>query len=330
MRIPGLQVQRAITTHHPERDPLVPSGASIEAYTTVLKTSARRSAPTVLAQEFPLPEQDAPGRLYPQDELLAPYFDEQRQERLFEAMALICFVTDTIEVEHRIVIPAIAGVRRLPCFVPEDLHRDLFSCVADEGFHAEQSLRYRADLAKQFSVNQQAIETTPRFMQRLDSMLRKESYADRAMVEAIHGIVTETRISVELGTFARNSALCASVRSICKNHAEDEIYHSQVFHALAHTIWEQATNDQRKRVASWMVESILRRNMPDRKRISLNFSLATGRTLGESTQIVNRAYSIEILRKHAEQAAGPTLSLARRLGVGDFVDLTSALQRNIV
>jgi hypothetical protein len=287
-------------------------------------SALRRCSATLLQQDFPLPTQECVGRFYPQDLRLRHYFDDEQQERRFEMLSFASFVTDTIDVEQRIVIPAVAAVRRLPIEVDATLQRDLYSCVADEGFHAEQALFYRQALVGLVGPGTWATEVEPRFMQHLDAMVRLHADPERALLEVIHGIVTETRISIELGTFARNSSLCDSVRLLCSSHADDEVFHSRLFQLLAHCLCEQASESLRAQFASGYVASMIHRNVPDRRRIALNFAAATGRSLPDAERIIDATFDENVLLSMAASAALPTLALARRLKLDQYVDLDSA------
>lgn len=46
------------------------------------------------------------------------------------------------------------------------------------------------------------------------------------MSHVIAGVVTETRVSIELGEFSRNAELVDEVRDTCRSHQEDEIVRS--------------------------------------------------------------------------------------------------------
>ena len=69
------------------------------------------------------------------------------KKTVFGAAQFCSFLSDTIEVEHFLVIPAISSLRRIPYKIPSQQKLDLFKTATDEGYHAEQSLAYLTELS---------------------------------------------------------------------------------------------------------------------------------------------------------------------------------------
>src|SRR3954469_8620924 len=102
--------------------------------------------PSLLSQEYPRPTFQPDENYYPINPLLEPYFSSHDQSRKFGAASFCGFLEDTVEVEHCLVIPAIASLRRLPYDLPPKAEQDLYKLATDEGFHAEQSQQFLSDL----------------------------------------------------------------------------------------------------------------------------------------------------------------------------------------
>ncbi len=111
-------------------------------YPNYLTFSNRNNTPSVLNQAFPLPVPNADKRYFPKNNFLYSKFNSIESEQKFEIAQFYTFLKDTIEVEHFLVIPAIANLKRLNFYIPNKAKEDLYKIATDEGFHAEQSLVY--------------------------------------------------------------------------------------------------------------------------------------------------------------------------------------------
>ncbi|MBV8517712.1 MAG: diiron oxygenase [Acidobacteria bacterium] len=258
--------------------------------------------------------------------MLEPHFSSIDESRRFGAACFCGFLEDTVEVEHCLVIPAIASVRRLPYDIPERAEQDLYRLATDEGFHAEQSQRFLTDLRSQFGLGRPPDRTGPLFLRRLASQRSQEPDASqREIVTVLNGVVTETRISIELGKFAGDSRLAESVRTICRTHADDESIHASQFKALGRWLWEEFDEGARAAAAKAFTASAIARNLPDVERLSRYFAQATGRTPAESESLVHSLYTEDVQIEELQVSARPTWSFLSDLGVDQYVSFAAAL-----
>jgi len=282
--------------------------------------------PSLLSQELPRPRVDTGDIYYPPNTLLEPHFSSIDESRRFGAACFCGFLEDTVEVEHCLVIPAIASVRRLPYDIPERAEQDLYRLATDEGFHAEQSQRFLTDLRSQFGLGRPPDRTGPLFLRRLASQRSQEPDASqREIVTVLNGVVTETRISIELGKFAGDSRLAESVRTICRTHADDESIHASQFKALGRWLWEEFDEGARAAAAKAFTASAIARNLPDVERLSRYFAQATGRTPAESESLVHSLYTEDVQIEELQVSARPTWSFLSDLGVDQYVSFAAAL-----
>ncbi len=278
------------------------------AYPKYLSFDNRKNVPSVLNQAFPMPDLNTTKRYYPQNDRIQPHLLSADIERKFEIAQFYKFLKDTIEVEHFLVIPAIANLNRLNFDIPNKAKEELYKIATDEAFHAEQSLAYLNSLKLQFQIELQNDNAPPLFIQKLEQQKRNLKYTSIAeLLPIIFGIITETRISNELGKFAKNKALENSVREICLSHAVDEVIHSSQFQALGIWLWESMDEVQKELVSESFLDALFFRNMPDLASIYQCFSFATGFSIGESKKAILNCYSVESIFTEMLEVCKPTV-----------------------
>jgi len=284
--------------------------------------------PSMLLQAYPRPTFNRDENYYPINALLSPHFASEDENRKFGAATFCAFLEDTVEVEHCLVIPAIVAMRRVPYVPPPEVEQDLYKIATDEGYHAEQAFHFLADLRGYFGLTMSDEHRAPLFLRRLDQQRAWEpDPVRRDLITVMNGVVTETRISIELGKFASDSYLGKSVRELCHSHAEDEQIHSSQFRALGRWLWESFDADMKAAAAKFMTDSTIARSIPDVARIARLVHQATGRSIRESRRLVYSLYNEEILLKDMLVAAQPTVSFFKHLGVGEYEAFEGALER---
>ena len=282
--------------------------------------------PSVLTQKYPSPSFEANEKYYPINELLEPLFSSREESRKFGAANFCGFLGDTIEVEHCVVMPAVAALRRLPYDIPPQAEQDLFKTATDEGYHAEQALKFLTDLRGHFGLSAAREYCAPLFLRRLESQRsREDNPIYRDLITVLNAVVTETRISVELGKFAADISLAKAVREVCKSHADDEAIHASQFKALGEWLWEAFDETTRGAAASFITESTIARNSLDVERIALFFHQATGRSIPESERTVLSLYTSDLLIDHLNVTARPTVILLRDLGIDQYLPFSDAV-----
>lgn len=284
--------------------------------------------PSVLAQEFPSPTFAPDERYYPINRLIEARFASTQESRKFGAANFCGFLGDTIEVEHCLVIPAVATLRRLPYHVPTQPEQDLFKIATDEGYHAEQSLKFLTALREHFGLQPAGEYCAPLFLRRLESQrAREHNPIHRDLITVLNGVVSETRISIELGRFATDPFLAKAIREVCKSHADDEVIHASQFKALVTWLWAGFDETTRTAAASFLTASTIARNLPDVERIAVFLHQATGRSMSESMHIVLSVYSSDTLMDELKLTAKPTENFLRQLGPDQYLSFSDALSK---
>ncbi|MEK6703933.1 MAG: diiron oxygenase [Planctomycetota bacterium] len=286
-----------------------------------------KNPPSLLKHDFPRPA-FAPGELYyPPSRLLESRFASAEESRRFGAAMFCGFLEDTIEVEHNLVIPAVSMLRRLPYEIPVQAEQDLYATATDEGFHAEQSLQFTSDLRERYCLRRSEEFRMPLFLRRLEEQRAAEPRPDyQYLITVLNGVVTETRISLELGEFANNKALAPEVREVCSTHAEDEAIHASQFRALGQFLWGEFDEPTRVAAARFITASTIARSLPDVPRIAHFFQQVTGRSLEDAQRIVYEVYSENVSIDELLFASRPTVKFIRELGVEQYMPFDRAIE----
>jgi hypothetical protein len=283
--------------------------------------------PSVVKQQFFSGYIDDGKPLYPDNELLRECLVDPEQRLRFGAAMFCGFLYDTIGVEHHVVIPSILSLHELPISFPEFVTQEMYKFVTDEGHHAAQSLCLIDDIRKRYYIEiADDGFRLPLFVRRL--FAQRETLAlpvEKALFMMVIGIVTETRISVELGRFASDNSLTNVVREACRQHQEDEAVHSSQFRALGEWSWMHLSPELKSLAAKLYVDTMVARSYPDANRIAFYLSQATGRTKTESQKIIGEIYTEKILRSILLAAAEPTIRFRKKLGVLDYPEAQTAL-----
>jgi hypothetical protein len=303
----------------------MPTERPYPKYSTYDEGEAGRH-PSLLSQEYPRPTFGPDENYYPVDPLLEPYFSSRDESRKFSAASFCGFLEDTVEVEHCLVIPAIASIRRLPYNIPPTAEQDLYKLATDEGFHAEQSQQFLTDLRSHFGLARAEEYRTPLFLRRLEHQRSVEASAFyRDLITVLNGVVTETRISIELSKFAADKSLGEPVRTVCRTHAEDESIHASQFKALGEWLWEQFDEPTKTAAAGFYGASTIARSLPDVERISYFFQQATDRPYVECGELVYSVYTADVLIERLLIETRPTVSFLNHLGVDQYMPFSLAL-----
>lgn len=282
--------------------------------------------PSALSQEYPKPTFRSDENYYPINKLLEPHFSSQHEIQKFGAAIFCDFLENTIEVEHCLVIPAIASLRRLPYTLPTQAQKDLYKTVTDEGFHAEVALQFAADLRSHFGLQNAGGYRAPLFFRRLEQQrLLEPNPVYRDLITVLNGVVTETRISRELSKFASDAFLAESVRSICRTHAQDEVIHGSQFRALGLWLWGEFDETTKAAAARFFTASTIARSLPDVEKIAYCFHQSTDRPLTECKLLVYSLYTVDVLIEEMLFAARPTVSFLDEVGVNQYLPFSRAL-----
>gem|GEM_PF-2430545 len=257
---------------------------------------------------------------YPKIDKLEAYFSSEYESLRFGAAQFCGFLHDTIAVEHSIVIPAIRDLYKLPFHIPVQPIEDLFKLITDEGHHAAQALSFINIIKQHFDLEIcENGDKLPLFLRRLEKQKSElSSDLDKSLFTMIIGIVTETRISKELGQFTNNEYIISAVRENCSSHQHDETIHASQFRALGEWSWSQFDDEQKELAAELYAKTTIARSLPDISRIAFYMSQVTSYSRERCDKIVNKIFTPDVIREEMLIAARPTIFFLRKLGVLDF------------
>jgi hypothetical protein len=244
-------------------------------------------------------------------------FREQGDYERFKLMCMAGFLHDTFYVENQLVNPVCANVHRLSFKVPDKLKGDMAIVLKEEAQHAIVSLDLvqRMEKLGGFQVFEPGFEE-PLFIRNIELLLEsmvndKDVYDFRATMAC----VTETRISRELGVYAKDKKLNDVVKTVCQEHQDDEKFHDSLFRALAHIAWEQADKGQREKISMWYAKGMIARSAPDVQRMAFYLEQTTGWAREKCDRHAEKIFSKQFVKDEIIYAAKPTLSLLRKIGV---------------
>jgi hypothetical protein len=246
---------------------------------------------------------------------------------MFGAACFCGFLEDTVEVEHCLVIPAIASIRRLPFNIPPEAEQDLYKLATDEGFHAEQSQQFLTDLRSHFGLARSEEYRTPLFLRRLEHQRALEPNSlYRDLITVLNGVVTETRISIELSKFAADKTLAEPVRTVCRTHAEDESIHSSQFRALGEWLWGEFDEATKVAASGFLNASTIARSLQDVERLALFLHQSTDRSHVECRNLIYSVYTADVLVERLSDETQPTVAFLHQLGVDNYLPFSVALE----
>ncbi len=277
--------------------------------------------PTCVSQVFQTELHVEDGKVfYPALPKLEKYFLSEYQSLRFGAAQFCGFLQDTIHVEHYVVIPAIRDISLLPVKIPQKAHMDLFKLVTDEGHHAAQALVFINAIKDEFNIVVHEKENKiPLFVRELEK--QKNNYNDmtkRVLFNMLIGVVTETRISRELGAFVHNKNIINVVRDNCRSHQADEAIHCSQFMALGKYTWELFSEEQKEFAAEVYAKTTIARSMPDVSRIAFYLSQTTNIAREECDKIINSIYTKDFLIEEMLVSISSTINFLKKLGVMEY------------
>lgn len=279
--------------------------------------------PTCTKQEFNIElgfKKEKGKYFYPKEAEIEKLFTSKEQSLRFGAAQFCGFLEDTVHVEHHVVIPAIRDLNLLPISIPEQPHLDLLKLATDEGHHAAQAFAFINAIKNEFDiVTYEKNKPLPLFVRELE--LVKSTYPsqeDKVLFNMLIGVVTETRISKELGTFIKDSNILTTVRDNCRSHQYDETIHCSQFMALGKYTWKMFNEEQRRLAASIYAKTTLARSMPDISRTAFYLSQVTGFSQEKCDEIINSIFTPKRLLAEVMLAATSTINFLNKLGVLEY------------
>jgi hypothetical protein len=242
--------------------------------------------------------------------------------RFLLAQRLFQYLTFTVELESRAVLPVVADLARGRCGIelPDQMRRDAFRIVTDEAWHAT----FSNDLIDQVRTETGVVArlpADPQFVHRLVELRRGLSAESSHARKLTFATVSETLISSILAGLPNDQRLPAPVRAAVRDHAEDEGRHHAYFRDILGRLWLALSRRQRRELGvriPFMITAFLEPDLRADK-VALR---AAGLTAGEADQVLDEAYPPDVVTASMRGAAR---SLVRYLeDVGAFSEVAVA------
>jgi hypothetical protein len=135
--------------------------------------------------------------------------------------------------------------------LPAEMRFDAYRIYCDEAYHT----LFSVDLARQVEAATgvaPVLPDTPYFLHRLAAIQQEAAPEDRALVELLFVIISETLISATLAEVPDSDDVVPTVRETVADHAQDEGRHHAYFAVFLKFLWGQLTRAQRQRAALWV------------------------------------------------------------------------------
>lgn len=295
----------------------------MDTYPSYARYDEKKNTPSVLDNDFPVLDAsfEAGDKVfYPRNPLLEHCFPSALHSLRFSAACFCGFLHDTIAVEHNLVIPAISSAGYLPFTIPPQVLEDLYQLVTDEGHHAAQAEVFLNSIASRYDIEIHETENTmPRFLRRLNEIKTQlDEDVDMLLCDVVAGVVTETRISIELSQFSRNDDLVDPVRDTCRSHQDDEAIHASQFRALGRWMWDNISIEKRSLVAELFAKIIIIRSIPDVDRLAFYLYQTTNLTRQRCKAVIGEIYTQDLLKEEMLIAAKPTIRFLEAVGIADL------------
>jgi hypothetical protein len=177
-----------------------------------------------------------------------------------------------------------AGVPALPAA----MRADAFKITTDEAWHAQSSHDFTERVVVVTGVPASAV-VEPRFARLLARHRDGFDLADRALVDLVFAVVSETLVTSLLADLPFDRRLPEPVRALVADHAADEGRHHSYFRAFLRCLWPQLTGAQRRLIGPRVPEFVEVFLHPDLGAVRAALT-ASGFTAAESDTIVRRSY----------------------------------------
>jgi len=231
--------------------------------------------------------------------------------RVHDALAahqLLAYIRFTIALESG---PVQRVMERLcdPSYLPERSYwlKTEANAIADEErqhahVHEHALCRFEQE------TGMQAPSGVPAFVRRLGAITGNLSASEVAFVEFLFVCISETLITSDLRALSRAPQVHPEVRSLARNHADDESRHSAYFHRLFADTWPRL-DTQHQHHATSLIPRLLRAYLsPDRDWMFDGISRVWGAT-DRAESIVNAVCDGACVRERMLRAARPTLRM---------------------
>ncbi len=223
------------------------------------------------------------------------------RELLRRSLGRYLHTTHVLELKVVNRVAEAIAMGELPLPFDEQARLDAHKIYVDEGYHALMAAELIAQLTDDLGL------APPAFLGRLARIeARAASEADRALIRLLFTVVSETVVSANLLTLARDPELVPEVRSFVAQHARDEAWHATYFTARFADLWGWLDPPEREHYAAMLPELVAAFVEPDALAIAEDLA-----AVGLPEVPLAELWSTEATRA----AARPTLQCFERAGV---------------
>jgi hypothetical protein len=221
--------------------------------------------------------------------------------------------TDTLENEVVTPVAYMLGRRKLDFSLPPAMLVDARKIAVDEMHHALYAAGFVEEISALSGVDPLPAQR-PSFLLELDNIKSLHEPRNGPLLMLGFAIISETLITSTLTQVPNDDRVVAGVRTILKDHAEDEARHHVYFAEILTTCWPRLTSAQRALVGPLLPRFISMFLAPDL--LDVQGSLATfGFSADVAEQIIEEIYPRERVISDIRLKADSVVRLMRRAGV---------------
>ena len=198
--------------------------------------------------------------------------------------------------------------------LPRSVRRDAMKICVDEQYHALYSVDVADQIEDRSGIVALPFDFSP-FLRHLDGIGEATpQYA--TLVQLLQVVVFETLVTSLLQDVPNDQDLIAVVRETVRDHAADEVYHHAYFAQLFKELWVQLAPPDRRAVAHFLPQIIVRSLQPATRSARSALGQA-GLGPSQVDTILAESYDDASVMRGIRFASRRTIALFRRSGVFD-------------
>lgn len=240
--------------------------------------------------------------------------------RSLSALQLLGYLRFTVELESGPVRRVMARLCDAD-YLPErsDWLKSEARCIADEEIaheqiHREALAHFTVLTRVELNAGVVVPEVAPAFLSRLEGLSQGHSSAERDFIELLFVCISETLITSELRSIARDAQVNGQVRALARAHADDESRHSAYFHRFFAECWQGFGSEQR-RLGARLLPQLLRAYLDPDRELMLSNLRDSGANVEEPEGVLNEVCEARAVRERMLRAAKPTLRMFKLASV---------------
>lgn len=233
----------------------------------------------------------------------------------------------TAKLESLVVNRTVLGIAhdRVGVAVPEEMRYDAYKIYCDEAYHTLFSMDLARQVRQETAVRPR-LPREPYFIQRLRKVQEAQPGSERALVELLFVIVSETLISATLASIPDDGSVVSAVRETTRDHALDEGRHHAYFAIFLRYLWGQLDDARRRRAACLvpaLIDAFLRPDTPAARAELAGYGISRN----DAEKVVAEVYAEDVVRAHTATAARHVLRYFADLGVLDDAEAAEEFER---